>query len=124
MQDSPISATLLITELVSNQSQQTKVSSPGVVTEHTKTRSRHSPLLDILHSSMFSQPNLSYDCRTLFDEIAVSVLQTLLQLVRIEKICFTAKNIQNLNKARRRRRIKKYDDSSSDSDEDEDEDDD
>ena len=128
LQDSLISARLLITEMVSHHEHQTKVSSspPPVVTELSKMWSRDSSshLLDILHSSMFSLPNLSYDCQTLFEEISVCVLQTVLQLLRIEKICFTAKNIRNLNRAGRRRRIGKCDDSSSDSNEDEDEDDD
>ena len=122
VQDSLRSATLLVTEVSSHH----HTSSPPVITELSKpwSRDRDCPLLDILHSSMFSLPNLSYDCQTLFKEISVCVLQTLLQLLRIEKICFTAKNIRNLNRAGTRRRIGQYDDSSSESEEEENDDDD
>ena len=113
VQDSLLAARILVSDLVSSQEELSTT-----VNIQTRTFSgREEPVIKLLHSSLFSVPSLSYECQTSFRSIARTVLHTVSQLVRIETICFTSRNIRTVKGARRSKIRGRYDDSSSDSDE-------
>ena len=113
VRDSLMAARLLTSQLVTSHQHQTQ---PVTLTSQIfSTHKQHQdPAIKILHSSLFSVPNLSYGCQTLVEEISRCVLHTVLQVVRIERICFTNKTIKTVRRNRRRTRLRKCHDSSSD----------
>ena len=111
VRDSLMAARLVTSQLVTSHQHQTQ---PVTLTSQIfSTQSQH-PAIKILRSSLFSVPNLSYGCQTLVEEISRCVLHTVLQVVRIERICSTNKTIKTIRRNRRRTRLRKCHDSSSD----------